>query len=230
MNTTGNTAFSIYNALQTSFTVHNLHNWTVLSPIPTAVRSITLEISPGGGGTTVAYAQNPLDTNVAERGVSGNSYPNVIGLQMNYSEPWFKGQNGWLGRLLGGYSFNAFYTYNNGQPYNPYQFTSAQSPFVNQADPLASTSFCDFGFSQVFIGIDACRPILSNSRAPLGSVGVNTGAGGYINYATGQPIAPSSVHWLWNNQYEAMPAATRSPALPVISFVATALITLTSAS
>jgi outer membrane receptor protein involved in Fe transport len=216
VNTTGNTAFSIYNALQTSFTVRNLHNWTgtVSYTYSRTIDNVSEIFSTGGGGTTVAYAQNPLDTNVAERGVSGNSYPNVVGLQMNYSEPWFKGQSGLLGRLLGGYSFNAFYTYNNGQPFNPYQFTSAQSPFVNQADPLASTSFCDFGFSQVFIGLDSCRPILSNSRAPLGSVGINTGAGGYINYATGQATAPSSVHWLWNNQYEAIARGNPFPGSP----------------
>jgi len=206
VNTTGNTAFSIYNALQTSFTVRNLHNWTgtVSYTYSRTIDNASEIFSTFGGGNTVAYAQNPLETNAAERGVSGNSYPNVIGLQMAYTEPWFKGQSGWLGRLLGGYSFNAFYTYNTGQPFNPYQFTSAQSPFVNQNDPLAVTSFCDLGFSQVFIGVDSCRPILSNPRAPLDSVGINTGVGGYIGYATGQPIAPSSVHWLWNNQYEAI--------------------------
>jgi len=206
VNTTGNTAFSIYNALQTSFTLRSLHNWTgtVSYTYSRTIDNVSEIFSTGGGGTTIAYAQNPLDTNLTERGVSGNSYPNVIGLQMAYSEPWFKGQKGLLGRLLGGYSFNAFYTYNSGQPFNPYQAITAQSPFVNQADPLAVSSFCDFGFSQVFIGVDSCRPILSNPRAPVGSVGINTGAGGYINYATGQAISPSSVHWLWGNQYEAI--------------------------
>ena len=72
---------------------------------------------------------------------------------------------------------------------------------MNPNDPMAATSFCDFGFSQVFG--NSCRPVLSNPQAPLSSVGINTGAG-YINYATGQPISLSSVHWLWNNQYEAI--------------------------
>ena len=206
VNTTGNTAFSIYNALQTSFTLRNLHNFTgtVSYTYSRTIDNVSEIFSTGGGGTTIAYAQNPLDANTAERGPSGNSYPNVIGLQMAYTEPWFKGQSGWRGRVLGGYSFNAFYTFNSGQPFNPYQATTAQSPFVNQSDPLASTSFCDFGFSQVFIGVDSCRPILSNSHAPLGSVGINTGAGGYIDYTTGQAISPSNVHWLWDNQYEAI--------------------------
>jgi hypothetical protein len=214
--TTANTAFSIYNALQTSFTARNFHNWTgtVSYTYSRTIDNISEIFSTGGGGTTIAFAQNPLDPNVAERGVSGNSYPNVIGLQMNYTEPWYRDQQGWLGRLLGGYSFNTFYSYNTGQPFNPYQAITAQSPFVNSSDASASTSFCDSTFAAAFIGQSQCRPILSNPRAPLGTVGVNTGAGGYINYATGQSISPSSVHWLWNNQYEAIARNNPFPGSP----------------
>ncbi|HEY1730915.1 MAG TPA: TonB-dependent receptor [Terriglobales bacterium] len=206
---TSNTAFSIYNALQTSFTARSFHNWTgtVSYTYSRAIDNVSEIFSTNGGGTTSAYAQNPLDPNVAERGVSGNSYPSVVALQMNYAEPWFKDQRGILGRLLGGYSFNTFYSYNSGQPFNPFQATTAQSPYVNQSDPEAVTGFCDFGFSQVFGS--PCRPILSNSHAPIDSVGINTGPGGYINYVTGQSISPSDVHWLWSNQYEAI--ARRNP-------------------
>jgi hypothetical protein len=138
----------------------------------------------------------------------------VIGLQMNYTEPWFNNQKGWLGRLLGGYSFNTFYSYNTGQPFNPYQALSAESPFVNASDPKAATNFCDSTFAAAFIGFSQCRPILSNPRAPLGTVGINTGAGGYVNYGTGQSISPSSVHWLWNNQYEAIARNNPFPGSP----------------
>jgi Carboxypeptidase regulatory-like domain/TonB-dependent Receptor Plug Domain/TonB dependent receptor len=202
--TTANTAFAIYNGLQTSYTVHNFHHWTgVFSyTYSRAIDNVSEIFSTGSGGTTSAYAQNPLDPNVAERGVSGNSYPSVIGAQMSYTAPWFKEQHGIMGRILGGYAFNAFYTYNGGQPFNPTQAVAAQSPFVNANDPLASTSFCDISFSQVFG--NPCRPILSNAKAPIGSVGINTGAGGYINYVTGASISPTDVHWLWNNQYEAI--------------------------
>lgn len=214
--TTANTAFSIYNALQTSFTARNLHGWTgtVSYTYSRTIDNASEIFSTLGGGTTIAFAQNPLDPNVAERGVSGNSYPSVIGLQMNYTEPWFKDQKGWLGRLLGGYSFNTFYSYNTGQPFNSYQALTAQSPFVNSSDPKASTSFCDTTFAAAFIGSSQCRPILSNPRAPLGTVGVNTGAGGYIDYTTGQSISPSAVHWLWNNQYEAMARNNPYPGVP----------------
>ena len=202
--TTANTAFSIYNGLQTSFTARNFHHWTGTASY-TYSRTIdnTSEIfSTGSGGNTSALAQNPLNPDIGERGVSGNSYPDVIGLQMAYTEPWFNGQKGILGRILGGYSFNAFYTYNNGQPFTPEQALTAQSPFVNPSDPMASTAFCDYNFSQVFG--NPCRPILSNAKAPIGTVGINTGAGGYINYVTGASISPSDVHWLWSNKYEAL--------------------------
>jgi hypothetical protein len=214
LQSTANTAFSIYNGLQTSFTARSFHNWTgtVSYTYSRAIDNVSEIFNTGGGGTTSAYAQNPLDPNVAERGVGGNSYPNVVGMQMAYTEPWFKDQKGIVGRLLGGYGFNAFYTFNSGQPFNPVQATTAQSPFVNQSDPQAVTGFCDFGFSQVFG--NPCRPILSNARAPLGMVGINTGAGGYINYATGQPISPTDVHWLWNNQYEAIARGNPFPGSP----------------
>ena len=210
---TGNTAFSIYNALQTSFTLRNLHNFTgIVSYTFSRTIDNTSEIfGTGGGGNTSAYAQDPLNTNSAERGVSGNSYPNVIGLQMSYNEPWFKDQKGILGRLLGGYSFNAFYAYNAGEPFNPIQNAIAvQSPNVLNAiagltpaqTAMATTSFCDIGWSEVFG--NSCRPILSNPSAPLASVGINAGPLGYLDYVTGAPTAPSAEHWLWNNQYEAI--------------------------
>ena len=77
VSTTGNTAFLIYNALQASFTTRNFYNWTgTVSYTFSRAIDNTSEIfatGTGGGGNTNTYAQNPLDPNVAERGVSGNS-------------------------------------------------------------------------------------------------------------------------------------------------------------
>jgi hypothetical protein len=204
----GNTAFSNYNALQTSLTFHEFHHFTGTTSY-TYSRTIdnTSEINPTlSGGNTNEFAQNPLDPNIAERGVSGNSYPNVWGVQLAYNEPWFSGQNGILGRALGGYFVNTFYQFNGGQPFSPFQASATESPFVNSNDPKASTSFCDNAFALEFGfgGFESqCRPILSNPQAPLSSVGINTGKG-YIDYVTGASIQPSAVHWLWNNQYEAI--------------------------
>jgi hypothetical protein len=160
---------------------------------------------------------------MAERGVDGNSYPNVWGIQLTYNEPWFKGQHGILGRVLGGYTFNTFYQYNGGQAFNPIQNSyTVTSPAVladisgvagnpGNISPGTAASinatqaefgFGDVGFASVFG--NSARPILSNRAAPLSSVGINLGPGGYVDYVTGAPTAPSAEHWLWSNQYEAI--------------------------
>jgi hypothetical protein len=209
-NTVANTAFSLYNGLQTSLTVRDFHHFTGTASYTwsRAVDNVSEIFSTASGGTTNAYAQDPLNTDQAERGVSGNSYPNVWGLQMAYNEPLYQSQSGILGKLLGGYFFNAFYEYNGGQPFNPFQAVETETPFLpNPADPMATTSFCDFNFDiQYDYGgyVNQCRPILANKSAPLTSVGINVGGGNYINYGTGVAGPRSSFHWLWNNKYEAV--------------------------
>jgi hypothetical protein len=225
--TFANTAFSIYNALQTSLTVRNFHGFTGTAGYTwsRAITNTTDILVGGGGGQASPFAQNPLDSDIGERGVDGNSYPNVWGIQLTYTEPWYRNQHGILGRLLGGYMLNAFYQYNGGQAYNPIQNSYAVTSGNVLADisgtagnpggitaqtagniqpAQAETSFCDFGFSQVPFGGNSCRPVLSNPSAPLGSVGINLGPGGYVDYVTGAPTAPSAEHWLWNNKYEAI--------------------------
>jgi hypothetical protein len=227
VDTFANTAFSLYNALQTSLTVRNFHGFTGTAGY-TWSRTITNTtdfLVGGDGGQASPFAQNPLNSDIGERGVDGNSYPNVWGIQLTYTEPWYKDQHGIIGRLLGGYMLNTFYQYNGGQAYNPIQnsyavtsanvladisgtagnpggITAGTAGIIQPAE--AETSFCDFGFSQVPFGGNSCRPILSNPSAPLGSVGINLGPGGYVDYVTGAPTTPSAEHWLWNDQYEAI--------------------------
>jgi hypothetical protein len=223
--TYGNTAFQIYNALQTSLTVRNFHGWTGTASYTYSreIDNVSEFASSGSGGTTNAFAQNPLNTDEAERGVAGNSYPHIWGIQMTYTEPWFAHQGGILGHLLGGYFMNAFYQFNGGQPFNPIQnsFSVVSTPVL--ADIAGSTgnpgnisagtaaginqtqaeySFCDVGFAQQFG--NPCRPILSNPKAPMNSIGINLGPGGYVDYVSGAPTTASAEHWLWNNQYEAI--------------------------
>ena len=224
--TFGNTAFSIYNALQTSLTMRNFHGWTGTASYTYSrtIDNVSEFAASGAGGTTSAFAQDPLNTDIAERGVSGNSYPNIWGIQMTYTEPWYSHQPGALGRLLGGYFMNAFYQYNGGQPFNPIQnsVSVTSTPVLNiictanndcngpssspQAinETMAETGFCDIGFAQAPFGADPCRPVLSNPKAPLNTMGINLGPGGYVDYVTGNATTPSAEHWLWNNQYEAM--------------------------
>ena len=223
--TYGNTAFSLYDALQASLTMRNYRGFSgILSYAWSRTIDNTDDFSininnNGGGGQASAFAQNPLNTDIGERGISGNSYPNIWGIQLTYTEPWFHDQRGILGRLLGGYLLNAFYQYNGGQPYNPLQVlptvqsgavlsdiagTGSISPAIAALiNPVqAGQGFSDLGFAAAFGS--SGRPILANPKAPMGSVGINLGPGGYVDYVTGNPVSRSSEHWLWNNQYEAI--------------------------
>jgi hypothetical protein len=201
-----NTAFSQYNGLQTSFTTRDLHHFSgsVAYTYSRAIDNASEIDSTFGGGTTIAYAQNPLNLSYGERGVNGQSYTNTVGSKITFTSPFFKEEHGILGRLLGGYRVNGFYTFNTGQPFTPFQSAISQSPNADPTDPKSYSSNCDTAFSNYFnSGYDVCRPVLANPKAPLGSVGINTGHG-YMDYATpGKQIARSDVHWIYDNVYEA---------------------------
>ena len=220
LTTRANSAFSIYNSLQTTVKTQDFHGLTTQLgyTFSRTIDNASEAYGSTGGSNTVAFAQNPTDNNLGERGVSGQSFPHVVSIGSTYSPKWYSEQHGVFGRLLGGYQVNMIYSYQSGQPWTPYQgvkanpapATLAQIPVANQGRALYS--FCDYAFNSTVIGNDACRPILSNRNAPLGSVGINGGPGvGYLNFATGAPIAPTSVQWLINNQYEALARGTPYP-------------------
>ena len=212
--TVANTGFSQYNGLQTSFTTRSLHNFSgsVAYTYSRAIDNASEIDSTFGGGTTIAYAQNPLNLSMGERGVNGQSYTNVIGSKLTYTVPFYKEEKGLVGRVLGGYRLNAFYTFNTGQPFTPYQSAFSQSPNINPNDSKTYLSNCDSAFNGYFnSGFDVCRPVLANPKAPIGSVGINTGQG-YMDYATpGKMISRNDVHWVYDNQYEAAALNTQYP-------------------
>ncbi len=214
-----NGAWSIYNGLQTNLTTRSYHGvTTTVSYTWSRTLDNTSEIFGAFAGNIVQYSQNPLDTNLGERGVSGNSYPNVLGLSFTYEFPSFAKGSGFLSRIVDGYQLNGFYRYNSGQPYQPFQPLSIS----NQFGP--DTSFCDTTFqaSTPGSGIDVCRLILSNKNAPLNTIAYLNPYGGpnqntpvYVDYNTdyvdsngvyhsGNPVDPSSSHWIINNQAEAL--------------------------
>ncbi|HZQ24579.1 MAG TPA: TonB-dependent receptor [Terriglobales bacterium] len=190
------TAYSIYHALQSEL---RMQNWHGLTANATYTFSKTIDntseafSSQGGfGGNTLAYAQNPFDISRAERGISGYSYPHVVGVLMIYDLPFFKGQTGFLGRALGGWEVSTTYRYTSGQPYT-----------VVQVPPSNGLSLCDptnFTGGSVF---DACRPILENRGAPFASVGTCTNPAaadcGIVDIASSQPTTLSAVHWIIND-------------------------------
>ncbi len=205
-----NTAFEVYNGLQTSLTTKAYRGLTATLGY-TYARTIdnSSEIFGNTGteaGGVTPFSQNPLDTNVGERGVSANSEPNVTSLGMTYVDPHFKQNHSFIGKVLGGFQLNTIYLFNSGQPQTLFQLST-------------NNSFCDTTFNANFGGtVDSCRPILSNPKAPFGSVGVNTGSGIYKTYGSAAGLAspnidPNSVHWLINNQAEAIRRGTPYPGI-----------------
>jgi hypothetical protein len=218
-----NTAFSIYNGLQTSLTTRNFHGITATAAY-TFSRTIdnSSEIfGTFGGGNTSAYAQNPLDTNVGERAVSGISFPNVASASFVYTVPKFGPSNNLISKVVNGWQLNTIWIYNSGQPFTDYDLTSNSSPQVNPNDSKTSASYEDIPSANAFnSGVDTERPILSNPKAPVGTVGIyttTTNAAGansapfLVDYNTGAPITASQVHWISNNQYAAQIAGTPYP-------------------
>ena len=204
-----NTAFSIYNSLQTSVQTRNLYGFTG-SAAWTYGRVIdnSSEIfSTGSGGNTNAFAQNPKDTNVGERGLAATSFKNVTSVGMVYTVPFFKHSNSLLGKAVGGLQFNTLYTFNSGQPFTPSQNYYSTLGF-NLSNAATATQFgkdifstCDYNFNATFSGLDVCRPFVGNPNAPKGTVGINLGPAGYVD-ANGKAINRSQVRYIVNNVNE----------------------------
>jgi outer membrane receptor protein involved in Fe transport len=230
--TRANTAFSNYNSLQVQAKTIAWHGLTTLASytfsrsIDNADEAYSAIASSGSSYSSIALAQNPLNTNVAERAQANISLPNVVSIGLVYTPTVYSGQHGLKEKLLGGFTFAPQYYYNSGQPWTPgqnYQVSTFSDPGGDsQGYSPNTTSFCDHGANGAYIqtGYDSCRPVLANRTAPLNTVGVyvvdpnktfTTNGTGYYNYYStddnrnlNQPIGKQNVHWLYNNQAYAM--------------------------
>ena len=189
-----NSAYSNYNGLQTELRVGGWHGVTATASytFSKTIDNASEVYNTAAGGNTLAFAQNPFDVQNAERGLSGIDYPHVFGLAFIYDFPFYKYQNGWSGRLLGGWQMNTTYRYTSGQPYTTIQSRVAGS----------GTSFCDP--TAVLSGFyDACRPILSNPAAKIDSIGICTDSTmsdcGISDYVSGNPTTMQAVRWIVND-------------------------------
>jgi outer membrane receptor protein involved in Fe transport len=190
-----NSAWSKYNALQTELRIQDWHGLTATASY-TWSHTIdnSSEVYPSiAGGNTLSFAQNPFDTDRAERANSGIDYPNVFGLTVIYGLPFAKHQTGFVGHVLGGWQLNSTYRYTSGQPWTAIQFYDG--------------TFCD-PTNTVSTLFDACRPILSNPAAPMATVGqcLNPVASdcGLANFVTGAPTTTSAVRWILNDDNAAL--------------------------
>jgi outer membrane receptor protein involved in Fe transport len=154
-----NTASSNYNGLQSQLRIAAWHgvSATASYTYSKAIDNASEVFSTLAGGNTLAYAQDPFAPGAPERGNSGTDFPHVVGVAIVYDLPFYKGQHGYAGHLLGGWQVNTTYRYTSGQPFTAIQRYATGS----LCDPAA-----DFGGQ-----FDACRPILSNASLPIASVG-----------------------------------------------------------
>lgn len=222
-----NTAFSIYHGLQLSARTRDYHhlNATFGYTFSKTIDNASEVYGTFAGGSTSAFAQNPFDTNQGERALSGISIPHVASASFVYDVPVFEKQNGFVGKLLGGYQLNGTWMYDVGQPATAYQY--GYDYFNKLGYYVGLDSYCsDHSFANTYNGgYSTCRPVLSNKKAPGNSVGVYLNqdsadalgiAPGYyklgsvIDYQDGStdandnPIVPvpttkDAVKWLYNN-------------------------------
>jgi outer membrane receptor protein involved in Fe transport len=181
-----NGAFSIYHGLQNELKIRDFHHFTanVAYTWSKAIDNVS-EIFVSNGGVSTPIAQNPFDPTDAERGVAAQSFPHVVSLYWVYDFPWRSSQQGFVGKLAGGWQWSGTFRYQTGAPITPFQ--------------SVANAACDTSFNTVFIGADSCRPILANPGAPFDQVGRFTNPTTLINVSTGQPTTPNDVHFIVNN-------------------------------
>ena len=228
-----NTAFSQYQSLQTNLTTRNYHGITATFGY-TWSHNIdnTSEVFPSatGGGNTISFAQNPLNTDLGERGNSALDFPNAASISFVYTLPNFHSGHMLPDKLMNGWQANTIWVYNSGQTYTDFQAINASSaaannPVVNSAgvttnvgDIRTYESYGDIPFEQNNVGADVERPILSNPKAPVGTLGIYTdttlvqptsttpavySAPVLEDFKTGAVISPSQVRFIANNQLAA---------------------------
>lgn len=211
-----NTAWSEYNGLQLSVRTRDYHhlNASFGYTFSKTMDNASEIFGTFGGGSTIAFAQNPFDTDRGERALSGISIPHVASASFVYDIPMFHDQKGVIGKLLGGYELNGVWMYDVGQPVTPYQLDYGYFGYVGMAN------YCDMNFAAAFSGYgDTCRPVSSNKKANPQAVGIYLNqnsadelgiASGYytlgsiIDYQDGVVDAPirttkNGVRWLYNN-------------------------------
>jgi hypothetical protein len=218
-----NTGFSIYNGLQFNLTTRHYHHMsgTFAYTYSRTIDNTSDVFSTFGGGNSVTFAENPFNTNVNERGVSGNSIPHVASASFVYEFPFFEKQRGFFGKLLGGYQLNGIWTYDTGQPVTPYMVDYGQ--LLGGSGPHSFpglSNYCDGNFASGFnSSVSTCRPVVSNKKAPMQATGIYfnddsaafwgvdpgyytlSSAFAYLFGEVAAPDAttPDAVRWLWNN-------------------------------
>ena len=166
-----NGGFSNYQGLQAEYRANNLFNQLSLRGAYTYSRTLdnVSEIfSTLVGGNTLAFAQNPFDSGRGEYSYSALDFPHQFSLLATEHLPFFRGQHGLLGHVLGGWSVSANFVWASGQRYTPVQAGL-------EAAATAPSNNYDVNWILNVAGLDLARPFVGSVNAPATSVGIFAG-------------------------------------------------------
>ncbi|HET8892084.1 MAG TPA: carboxypeptidase regulatory-like domain-containing protein [Candidatus Angelobacter sp.] len=169
-----NGGYSNYHGLQAEFRANNLFQQLGIRAAYTYSRTLdnVSEIfSTLVGGNSLAFAQNPWNTGRGEYSYSGLDFPHQFSIAATEQVPFFKGQHGIMGHVLGGWAVSANYVLASGQRYTPLQGGA-------EAALSSASNNYDFAWLAANVGFDLARPFVGNLNAPASSVGIFAGDAG----------------------------------------------------
>jgi len=188
-----NGAKSDYQGVQSQIRADNIFRQLYLSASYTFSKttdSASEIFGSNNAGSTVAFAQNPLNYGSAEHGLSGIDYPHNFTINFAERIPFQKNQNGIIGHTLGGWTVSGTYYIASGQNYTPIQYGFDRSG--------SKSGIPDYTFNAAFAGMpDALRPFAGNRNAPVTQVGAY--AGDVCKYYQGESCNVSPTQLIsWN--------------------------------
>jgi len=170
--------FANYNALYFSFTLHDWHGLTSRS-------NFTWGRALGTGNSSQATSSySVLDPwNIhANYGPQFFDYKFIYNMTMLWQTPWFKGQHGVVGHLLGGWSIAPIFTAQSGQPLGIFNYNGGCESFGEMNCSTGSTngnnSLVDDGavLASKFTGGTSANYGLNVSESTASGAGVNSNA------------------------------------------------------
>jgi len=118
-------------------------------------------------GSSLAFAQNVLNFNSGEHGLSGLDFPQSWTVSFVEEIPLFRRQPGFVGHVFGGWGISGTYLLTSGQPYTPLQI------FLNTFSGGVAN---DTAFNTNIVGVfDFVRPFVGSNSAPADQVGIFAG-------------------------------------------------------
>ncbi len=161
-----NSAYSDYNGVEAEIRTNNL--WKQLTMRASYTFSKTTDnadevYGSGAAGSAIAFAQNPLDYTNGEHGISGLNFPHRFTVLATEQLPFYRGQHGYIGHILGGWAVGAAYVISSGQPFTATQYA------LN-----FGSGYQDVSFNRAFAGNydGGARPFLATPSAPATQVGI----------------------------------------------------------